>query len=737
MRTVLSKFSQEFVRSIRPLLEPLEGAADALGSAQDGAIQREVLPSLREVQHQLRILVDKVADQHAFVLIFGPLKSGKSTLMNALAAAYVSEVTSLPAYPCMVYVSHADERSFRLTRYNGRAETIHDTATLQMLMQRSHGELAQALRRAEEAGEEFEPAVHFPEAIRRIDVRMPAGDLAQSGAVLVDTPGLYSRMKFGYDRMTREFRNVAACAIFVVKSDNLFLEQVFQEFGDLLGLFSRIFLVINVDSTKMDLGPRGELVPSVEQTDPLRIVEAFESFAMSAPLKRAAEEGRLRIYPIDLLRAARRRLRGDEAEDEGSGRETSFATFQGELADFLNSTDYLVAFIQDSLRRADTLLGDLGEVCRHEAVREMSRRLAALREERRKAEWLRTSLQKLADHPWEADFDQLQERLAQTVQERARHDAARTAERMDQAIERWFGSSASLQSLVDDELVPALLAHREELFGFALQTIEAETAGAAGGLAVSSDVEGSLRDAEIQIDELSRRALASVKTTARFQKVAAPLSGDDIPVRKSLLDWILFRSRAAIRTRLFGPTERPTVRVSLADKSGRLGDPAKQVMKQAVDRSRGAILDSWGKALQKGVLAEHGNAVAKALQETLDERSRALAARIRGLDVSIQEANDRTTRLERLAESTGAARRLVEAMRAERGKLDPELLEAEEEALAAAGRALDAEGPQAEPEDSAELSDVILTPAPHPDANGTSLEASEEETLEPRQRAGE
>ena len=52
-----------------------------------------------------------------------------------------------------------------------------------------------------------------PEAIRRVDVSLPAGQLGKSGAVLVDTPGLYARMRFGYDRMTREFRNAAACAI--------------------------------------------------------------------------------------------------------------------------------------------------------------------------------------------------------------------------------------------------------------------------------------------------------------------------------------------------------------------------------------------------------------------------------------------------------------------------------------------------------------------------------------------
>ncbi len=71
----------------------------------------------------MQALTDKVAEQQAYVLIFGPLKSGKSTLMNALSAAYVSEVTSLPAYPCMVYVTHADTPGYVVTHYDGRKTT--------------------------------------------------------------------------------------------------------------------------------------------------------------------------------------------------------------------------------------------------------------------------------------------------------------------------------------------------------------------------------------------------------------------------------------------------------------------------------------------------------------------------------------------------------------------------------------------------------------------------------------
>ena len=123
----------------------------------------------------------------------------------------------------------------------------------------SHHALARQIRQAEDHGIEFDPRTHFSEAIRRVDVKLPVPTLAESGTVLVDTPGLYSRMNFGYDVMTREFRDSAACAVFVVKTDNLFFEQVFAEFNQLLDMFSRIFIVINVDSSKRDLLPDGTL----------------------------------------------------------------------------------------------------------------------------------------------------------------------------------------------------------------------------------------------------------------------------------------------------------------------------------------------------------------------------------------------------------------------------------------------------------------------------------------------
>src|SRR5687768_8557242 len=275
MKTEISKFCDTSLLHLTPLAPALEKATADLEQGSDQALLERPLAALNDIRARLRSLTEKLASQQAYLLIFGPLKSGKSTLMNAISGAYVSEVTSLPGYPCLVYVQNAEQPHFSVTRYNGRESVFADGGVLQNVIADSHVALADQIRATEQRGEEFDPRTHFTEAIRRIDVKIPVASLAESSTVLVDTPGLYSRMNFGYDVLTREFRNSAACAVFVVKTDNLFLEQVFEEFNQLLGLFSRIFLLINVDSSKRDLQPDGSLQPSAESHHPEQVIEAF------------------------------------------------------------------------------------------------------------------------------------------------------------------------------------------------------------------------------------------------------------------------------------------------------------------------------------------------------------------------------------------------------------------------------------------------------------------------------
>jgi energy-coupling factor transporter ATP-binding protein EcfA2 len=620
MRTLLGQFCEAFDDVVRPLLEPLAGASDALGSSKDPSRTRNVRAELMDLKHELEILADKVAEQQAYVLLFGPLKSGKSTLMNALAGAYVSEVSSLPAYPCMVYLSHAAERVFYVTRYDGRTERFTDPSALYVHVSRAHGELAERIRAAEERGEAFDPSLHFPEAIRKVDVRIPAGELEESGAVLVDTPGLYSRMKFGYDRMTREFRNAASCAIFIVKSDNLFLEQVFEEFEDLLDLFSRIFLVVNLDTSKRDLSPDGTLVPSLEQEDPLRIIDAFENLAMSAPLKEAAEQGRLRIYPVDILRAASHRLGGAERDETPARGQANFDAFLRDLTEYLNSTDYLVAFLGDSLRRAHTLLQELSGALDHDEIEKLRARADELDAKRQDVQRRRGAAQRLVAFDWRASFAELDEKLAPTIRERSRAVSAQTERDLDQVIERWFGTDSSFDTLVEDELVPRLARYQEELASFVHQTLEDEVQPGTAGLLLPTDVASDLYAAGLDMTQVGQSSLAALDRAASQAKIPRPLVIDQVPVKRTLVDWLLFRSVATVRKKLFGDLMTPSARIPVEQKHARLGAEAKEAMRRELDLFKGRFFHATVQRVHQHLIGRYADAAVDRMRRLATER---------------------------------------------------------------------------------------------------------------------
>jgi len=580
MHTLLSRFCDEFVRVLRPLQTPLSRAAEVISGAPDGTLDKKIQVQLLELRQQIELLSKKVEDQQAYVLIFGPLKSGKSTLMNAISGSYVSEVSSLPAYPCMVFVSHGEKREYTITRYNAQQQTFDQPKDLSRHVDRAHQDLAAKIRAAESEGKDFDPRADFKDAISKIDVQLPTPGLSQSSAVLVDTPGLYSRMKFGYDRMTRDFRNAAACAVFVVRSDNLFLEQVFAEFTDLLELFSRIFLVVNVDSRKLDLDPNGKLVPSLEQQDPQRIIDAFESLAMSAPLKKAADQGRLKIYPIDLLDSASRRLErasnangsSTNTNKQGSAAPSGFDKFFGDLTEYLNSTDHLVAFLGDSLRRASTLMKEASELCGHVAIKKLHDKAGGLDRELASTNAVFESVQRLAAFPWAEHLEKLGQQLAKSSEALAADAGEKASGRIADAIRKWFRSNDSLQKLVKKELVPAFTRYQEELSSAVSKELSERLVRTGLGIELPANIDSALQQAQLDVVEIGREAHRRTDRRALVRVPPTPLRSENFHVRRNLWDVLTFRGQAALQRRLFGPAEAPAQSISVELKSNRLGD---------------------------------------------------------------------------------------------------------------------------------------------------------------------
>lgn len=679
MKTEISNFCKEYSVVLAPLEQVLRETRDCLNEQVEGDFKL-ALASLSDIHHRLSSLLAKIRGQQSYLLIFGPLKSGKSTLMNALSGMYVSEVTSLPAYPCLVFVSYGEKHSFTVTRYNARKNSYTESNTVQAVIEEGHIHLAERIRQVENEGGIFDPGVHYPDAIRRVDIELPAKNLRDSGVVLVDTPGLYSRMRFGYDLMTREFRQSAACAVFVVKTDNLFLEQVFAEFNELLGMFSRIFLVVNIDSHKMDLRPDGSLQPSLESQKPEKIIRAFESLAMSAPLRKAAKEGRLRIYPIDLLNAASSYLqrnqprppevaaetapverddlltsnRQEEEEEDAPSAfyyrevnkpqspegpvptkkkeeipqtiptqdERSFEMFVRDLTDYLNSSDYILEFMRDNSGQGKTLCAEIQTAVQTHAFVQLEEARKALQEKLEHVRRHRAILESLTSTDWERSFQKVKRESAEDAAKLSHELRHKISVRMLKALDQWFSSSDSLEQLETKYWNPILRdaaadaaesnrAHITSLLGTQL---------AGADLLPETIIE--LDRARVSLPQLQTRVYAGLDNPPNHDSCELAIAADTIPVRRSWVDWLLFRGQDAVRLRLFGSLEKPKAPISPESKRRRLRVEGQEALKRIMNQHLEERVAPMPQAHANSLVCQYVEKFCAIISAELNERTR-------------------------------------------------------------------------------------------------------------------
>ena len=657
MKTNVQTFCQEFSRELDPFGSRLGDALDALAhqseEQEDLARLNDTVLSLREVQQRLSTLQEKIGGQQAFLLIFGPLKSGKSTLMNAISGAYVSEVSSLPAYPALVYVKNGEQRRFQATTYEGRKREFRDSLDMASAIQEDHARLASAILEVERAGGEFEPRQHYPEAIRRMDIEVPAPDLAESGSVLVDTPGLYSRMKFGYDQMTRDFRDTAACAIFVVKTDNLFFEKVFEEFEDLLGCFTRIFLVSNVDSSKQDLKPDGTLEASLESRDPDKIIEAFRSLSMSATLRQAIDEGRLNIYSIDLLRAASKRLRenagiSDEAAADPTAAGDGFDRFLEDLTGYLNSSDYLHDFMFDSLRVASDLTREAEQLAGSQAAEDLRSSTQEMRSRLYHDRERLAALGKLDQMSWSSVFDHLYTEKNRLLDEAARRNTQRLAEGLQEAVAGWMQGDDSWNGLVE-----GLNTYLERESGKDAEAIVGQLRALVdnpyGGARFSTSQLENFRQADLRIEENVAQLL---KNLGREVDAGAPhidIEPADVPLNRSLGDMLILRSGKQVRDQFFGPEgDQP---IPAGKKQKRLGGPGEEALKAQVETFARDRLPAQQKDYVNRILNRYVEDFTRTLKQTVSNLKTSLNREVGECETKLEVLEASQKVLERIHET--------------------------------------------------------------------------------------
>jgi hypothetical protein len=79
-----------------------------------------------------------------------------------------------------------------------------------------------------------------------------------------------------------------------------------------------------------------------------------------------------------------------------------------------------------------------------------------------------------------------------------------------------------------------------------------------------------------------RLSVGVVDAIVAEDAVQLAVSTDAIPVRRGLFDWLFFRSRAAVRRRLFGPPDAPTKAVFAQVKQRRVGEKGRDELRAAL-----------------------------------------------------------------------------------------------------------------------------------------------------------
>lgn len=303
-----------------PLVEYYQAAQKALKEARQilmGGGFDEAFPT--QLHEEFSSLFLRMRRPEVRVMVSGPLKAGKSTLLNVLAGnPHISQISQLPAYPCFVEVHDLDRNSDGTPRQEPAC-----------LFYRSGGELDRELSQQEGIAfldklldqfieEGGQGPIEYERVVQKTALPRREGE---AGLVLIDSPGLFfshrvDRTFFPSEpqeasgaleqqKNARDLYLESDVVLFVIRPEQIF----FQSVADYLRSFVqqtkiRIFILVNASThSKTQVGD--QIVDFDQVAEQSEIRRYFLSHIADQGLqKEIEEEGRISLHFADLLDAA-------------------------------------------------------------------------------------------------------------------------------------------------------------------------------------------------------------------------------------------------------------------------------------------------------------------------------------------------------------------------------------------------------------------------------------------------
>jgi hypothetical protein len=244
------------------------------------------------------------------ILIFGPLKSGKSTLMNVLARNFrVSQVDPRPAFPCVIEVRGAADGNETSEFFKKDGESPY----LKCSIDESRTKLDALLQEYISGFPSERPVkivqhINFNEGFRN-------GGILDDGIsmVLVDSPGLLFDDK-EYTEETDRQRGEADVAVLLLRPEQLFFREINEIIRKALdggsggrgNAYQRIFVIVNASEKATQINSDGKFEDYNQIEKKKEILDYFTRHVAEDDIAgKLTKGGEISIDFIDLLVASR------------------------------------------------------------------------------------------------------------------------------------------------------------------------------------------------------------------------------------------------------------------------------------------------------------------------------------------------------------------------------------------------------------------------------------------------